>query len=77
MQNYLVSLEKAAKPFKLRIEGPVDTGDREGTMRYLKALTQFIDENNLSIEIVADEWCNTLEDIKYFADNKSWTHVTN
>jgi len=71
MQNYLVSLEKAAKPFKLRIEGPVDTGDREGTMRYLKALTQFIDENNLSIEIVADEWCNTLEDIKYFADNKA------
>jgi methylaspartate ammonia-lyase len=23
------------------------------------------------VEIVADEWCNTLEDIKYFADNKA------
>jgi len=23
------------------------------------------------VEIVADEWCNTLEDIKYFADNRA------
>ena len=71
MQNYLVSLAEAAKPFKLRIEGPVDTGDREGTMKYLKSLTKFIDNNKLNLEIVADEWCNTLEDIKYFADNKA------
>jgi methylaspartate ammonia-lyase len=25
----------------------------------------------LRVEIVTDEWCNTLEDIKYFADNKA------
>jgi methylaspartate ammonia-lyase len=23
------------------------------------------------VDIVADEWCNTLEDIKYFADNRA------
>lgn len=69
--NYLKTLEDAASPFKLRIEGPIDTGDRKGTMQALKAITKKIDEKNMSVEIVADEWCNTLEDIKYFADQKA------
>ncbi len=67
--KYLMKLEKIAHPFLLRIEGPVDTGDREGTMQYLKKITEKINEKKSSVEIVADEWCNTLEDIKYFADN--------
>lgn len=71
MTEYLLDLEKSAHPFILRIEGPVDTGDREGTMLALKELTKRIDEANSTVEIVADEWCNTLEDIEYFADNKA------
>ncbi|MDD3171387.1 MAG: methylaspartate ammonia-lyase [Bacilli bacterium] len=71
MFEYLLSLEKEAQPFILRIEGPVDTGDREGTMRYLKELTKKIDDNGSTLQIVADEWCNTLEDIIYFAENRA------
>ncbi|MGD9910442.1 MAG: methylaspartate ammonia-lyase [Candidatus Izemoplasmatales bacterium] len=71
MTEYLLDLEKSAFPFILRIEGPVDTGDREGTMLALKELTKRIDEIHSTVEIVADEWCNTLEDIEYFADNKA------
>lgn len=69
MFNYLLEVEKTAKPFRIRIEGPVDTGDREGTMQLEKALTEKLDAAGSKLEIVADEWCNTLEDIKYFADN--------
>jgi len=69
--EYLLQLENEAKPFKLRIEGPIDAGEREGTMQYLKELTILIDAKNSTLEIVADEWCNTLEDIIYFADNKA------
>ena len=69
MFNYLLEVEKTAKPFRIRIEGPVDTGDREGTMLLEKALTEKLDAAGSKLEIVADEWCNTLEDIKYFADN--------
>ncbi len=69
--DYLEELENTAKPFKLRIEGPVDAGEREGTMQVLKELTAMIDKRHMTLEIVADEWCNTLEDIKYFADNKA------
>lgn len=71
MTTYLMELEEVAKPFAIRIEGPVDTGDREGTMQALKAITAELEKRGSKLEIVADEWCNTLEDIKYFADNKA------
>ncbi|MDY0010274.1 MAG: methylaspartate ammonia-lyase [Candidatus Izemoplasmatales bacterium] len=69
--DYLLVLEKAAHPFILRIEGPIDGGNKEDTIKYLKELTRMIDERNSTLEIVADEWCNTLEDIIDFADEKA------
>lgn len=71
MATYMMTLEEAAKPFKIRIEGPVDAGEREMTMVYLRDLTAELEKRGSKLEIVADEWCNTLEDIKYFADNKA------
>jgi methylaspartate ammonia-lyase len=71
MADYLKTLSETAKPFKLRIEGPMDVEDRERQMSALAALTRLVDERNIPVEIVADEWCNTLEDIKYFADNRA------
>lgn len=71
MVDYLETLEKACSPFKLRIEGPVDAGERQKTMEYLRDITALLDKKNIKVEIVADEWCNTLEDVIYFADNKA------
>ena len=71
MADYMAKLEEAAKPFHLRIEGPMDVEDREKQMLALKAITKELDDRGINVEIVADEWCNTLEDIKYFADNKA------
>lgn len=68
MFEYLIKCEETAKPFRIRIEGPIDTGDREGTLKYEKILTEMLDKAGSKLEIVADEWCNTLEDIKLFAD---------
>ena len=71
MADYLKELEETAKPFHLRIEGPMDVEERERQMLALKALTKELDDRGINVELVADEWCNTLEDIKYFADNKA------
>ena len=71
MADYLAELEEAAKPFHLRIEGPMDVEDREKQMIALKTITKLLDDRHINVEIVADEWCNTLEDIKYFADNRA------
>ena len=66
--DYLLRLETAAKPFGIRIEGPIDTGDRQGTLDALSVLTKRMNDAHSKLEIVADEWCNTLQDIKDFAD---------
>jgi len=71
MADYLATLGEAAAPFLLRIEGPMDVEEREKQMQCLKALTALIDERKIPVQLVADEWCNTLEDIKYFADNRA------
>lgn len=71
MADYLATLEEAAKPFKLRIEGPMDVEHRERQMEALRDLTTELDNRGINIELVADEWCNTFDDVKFFADNKS------
>lgn len=71
MADYLKTLEEAAKPFLLRIEGPMDVGERTKQMEALRDLTQILDDRNIHVELVADEWCNTYDDVVYFADNKA------
>lgn len=72
MADYLAKLEETAKPFHLRIEGPMDCDcDRETQLEALAALTAELDRRGIQVELVADEWCNTLEDIKLFADRKA------
>ena len=71
MADYLAELEEAAKPFHLRIEGPMDAGEREKQMLCLKGLREEVDRRGINVELVADEWCNTLEDVIYFCDNKA------
>jgi len=69
--DYLGTLEQAAKPFHLRIEGPVDMGEREKQIEALKSLGEILAAKKIGVEIVADEWCNTLEDVRDFADRKA------
>lgn len=71
MVEYLKTLEEAAKPFHLRIEGPMDVEDRQKQMEALKDLTARLDKEGIDVEIVADEWCNTYDDVVFFADNKA------
>lgn len=72
MADYIEDLGKTAKPFRLRIEGPMDCDcDRETQLEALAGLTEELDSRDCDVELVADEWCNTLEDIKLFADNKA------
>jgi methylaspartate ammonia-lyase len=71
MAEYINTLAKAVAPLKLRIEGPMDSGSREKQIKDMAGLRKELDSRNIPVEIVADEWCNTLEDIKLFADEKA------
>ncbi|MDO5036568.1 MAG: methylaspartate ammonia-lyase [Porphyromonas sp.] len=69
--DYIGELAEVAKPFHLRIEGPVDVENREGQIEALKEIRQHMDRKGIKAEIVADEWCNTLEDIIDFSAAKA------
>lgn len=72
MADYIAKVEQAAKPFHVCIEGPMDCdSDRKTQIKALSGLTSELDRRGIDVELVADEWCNTLEDIKLFADNKA------
>lgn len=71
MGDYLHTLEEEAFPYKLRIEGPMDVEDREEQVKALKALRKELKKRHCTVELVADEWCNTLEDIKLFVDEEA------
>lgn len=65
---YLGRLGEAAAPLKLRIEGPVDAGSKEGQIAALVELMNRKKRMGVNVEIVADEWCNTFDDIREFVD---------
>ncbi len=65
---YIAELGVLAKPFHLRIEGPVDVDEREAQIKALAEICRRLADLDSDVEIVADEWCNTLEDVKDFAD---------
>ena len=69
--DFMAEVEKAAEPYAIRIEGPVDVGGREAQVEALAAIRKMVDSKGIKVEIVADEWCNTFEDIKKFTDNKA------
>lgn len=69
--HYIGEVAAIAAPFKLRVEGPVDMGEREAQIKALRDIRAVIDREGINAEIVADEWCNTLEDIVDFSKEKS------
>ena len=66
--NYIASLEKSAGPLQLYIEGPVDAGSRDHQIEELGKITRHLSRMGSSVRIVADEWCNTYQDIVDFTD---------
>ena len=71
MANYLLKAEELAQPFRLYIEGPMDEGNLQDQIEALKKLREMLEEKESKVQIVADEWCNTIEDVKAFTDNKA------
>ena len=69
--NYIGELAEIVAPFELRVEGPVDMDGKEDQIKAMSRLRQLLDDHKTPAKIVADEWCNTLEDIKDFTKAKA------
>ena len=68
MAEYLKALGEAARPFRLRIEGPVDAGGLDAQCAALSELRSRLRDLGSGVGIVADEWCNSLDDMRAFMD---------
>ena len=66
--SYLAGLEEQAAGLKLYIEGPVDMEEKTAQIDALSAITRELGRIGSKVRIVADEWCNTLEDVRDFTD---------
>jgi len=59
----LFDMADAAEPFALRVEHPFDAGSRAGQIEGMAALRA---ELGGRVQLVADEWANTVDDISAF-----------
>ncbi len=66
LADYLGKVAAAASPYSIQIEGPLDAGSRSAQISELHSLRNKIKQKGINLPIVADEWCNTLEDIREF-----------
>jgi methylaspartate ammonia-lyase len=64
--DFLGALAQAASPYPLYIESPIIAETQEEQIRLYAELRQAIRAAGLSIRLIVDEWCNTLEDIRLF-----------
>lgn len=68
--NYIASLEKAAGRLNLYIEGPVDAGSKAGQIEEMEKISAHLRRMGSPVKLVADEWCNTYDDIVDFTNAK-------
>jgi methylaspartate ammonia-lyase len=68
MLGQLLAWELAAQPYRLRIESPVLRESRQAQIRAMKTLREYVSFRKMNVELVADEWANSLDDIHAFVD---------
>jgi methylaspartate ammonia-lyase len=59
----ILAMAEAAEPFALRVEHPLDAGSRDAQIAALRSLRERLGGR---VQLVADEWANTVEDISAF-----------
>jgi methylaspartate ammonia-lyase len=65
---YLGELEAAVRPHELLLESFVIKESREAQINAFRGLRSSLARRGSQVKIIVDEWCNTLDDIKAFAD---------
>ncbi|MDG5775281.1 methylaspartate ammonia-lyase [Haloarculaceae archaeon H-GB1-1] len=66
--DYVADLEAAADPFDLQLEGPMDEGGRHAQIHAMAELREGLADAGVDVAIVADEWCDTFDDVRAFVD---------
>lgn len=68
MLGQIFGWKTAAGPYPLRLESPVLMEGREAQIEALRTLKEYVRARGLDVQLAADEWANTLEDIRAFVE---------
>ena len=68
MLGQIYGWKAAAGPYPLRLESPVLLDSREAQIEAMRTLKDYVRMRGLDVELVADEWANSLEDIQAFLE---------
>ncbi|NKB57678.1 MAG: methylaspartate ammonia-lyase [Alphaproteobacteria bacterium] len=71
MADYVGKVAVAAAPYDLYLETPMIADSRKGQIEAFRDLRAALGEQGSAVKLVADEWCNTLDDIRAFADARA------
>jgi methylaspartate ammonia-lyase len=75
LADYLGRLMEAARPYELLVESPIIASTQDDQVASFKKLRALLKQKGIAVGLIADEWCNTLEDIKLFADAAASDYV--
>jgi methylaspartate ammonia-lyase len=75
LADYLARLAQAARPYDLLIESPVIAVSREAQIATFRTIKDKLLSRRASVGLIADEWCNTLEDTRVFAEARACDYV--
>jgi methylaspartate ammonia-lyase len=64
----LYALDMAAQPYPLRVESAVIMESRAAQIEAMRTLCEYVRFRKMSVQLVVDEWANTLDDIHTFVD---------
>ena len=71
MAEYVGCVADAAAPYDLYLETPMIAESRQGQIDAFRDLRVALGDRGSTVKLVADEWCNTLDDIRAFADARA------
>jgi len=65
--DYLGKLRQESGPYGLLVESPMIAKTQQEQLDKFSALRRLLKEKGIDVGLIADEWCNTLADIKLFS----------
>jgi methylaspartate ammonia-lyase len=67
LAEHLGKLRQESGKYKLLVESPMIAQTQQEQIDKFSALRQLLRSKGIDVGLIADEWCNTLADIKHFA----------
>jgi len=75
LTDYIASLAQVVAPFDLLLESPVIAATQAEQIKVFSQLKAGLAARGARVGLIADEWCNTLEDVRLFAEAKASDYV--